>query len=77
MLTGNERNQALEREICLLRDRLRAVEADSSFLKHTAMTVQKGGGEGIKLLTEIAQHLRKFRHLEKKAPECRGARSLA
>lgn len=73
---GNERNQALEREISLFRDRLRAVEADSSFLKHTAMTVQKGG-EGIKLLTEIAQHLRKLRHLDKKAPECRDARSFA
>ncbi|KAK4350475.1 hypothetical protein RND71_029788 [Anisodus tanguticus] len=46
---------------CLIRERLRAVEAESGFLKHAAMTLQRGG-EGTKLLTEIAQHLRELRH---------------
>lgn len=40
---------------------MRAVEAESGFLKHAAMTLQRGG-DGTKLLTEIAQHLRELRH---------------
>ncbi|KAK4362416.1 hypothetical protein RND71_017657 [Anisodus tanguticus] len=36
-------------------------DTESGFLKHAAMTLQRGG-EGTKLLTEIAQHLRELRH---------------
>ncbi|KAL7139090.1 hypothetical protein ABFS83_09G027900 [Erythranthe nasuta] len=57
---GNENKAILTREVSMFRERLRAIEADSGFLKHAAMTLQKGG-EGTKLLSEIAQHLRKLR----------------
>ncbi|XP_071904162.1 probable myosin-binding protein 5 isoform X2 [Coffea arabica] len=58
---GTENKPILERELSLIRERLRAIEADSGFLKHAAMTLQKSG-EGSKLLTEIAQHLRNLRY---------------
>ncbi|XP_019068586.1 probable myosin-binding protein 5 isoform X2 [Solanum lycopersicum] len=58
---GNDNKVILTREVSLLRERLRAVEAESGFLKHAAMTLQRGG-DGTKLLTEIAQHLRELRH---------------
>ncbi|XP_022885288.1 probable myosin-binding protein 5 isoform X2 [Olea europaea var. sylvestris] len=54
----------LKREVSTIRERLRAIEADSGFLKHIAMTLQRGG-EATKLLTEIAHHLRKLRHSNK------------
>ncbi|KAL0385006.1 UNVERIFIED_CONTAM: putative myosin-binding protein 6 [Sesamum radiatum] len=57
---GNKSKATLTREVSLIKERLRAVEADSGFLKHAAMTLQRGG-EGTKLLAEIAQHLRKIR----------------
>lgn len=58
---GDEENKTLlTREMSLIRERLRAVEGESGFLKHAAMTLQRGD-EGMKLLTEIAQHLRKLR----------------
>lgn len=47
-------------EVSEIRERLRAVEAESGFLKHAAMALQRGG-EGVKLLNEIASHLRKLR----------------
>ncbi|KAL3528281.1 hypothetical protein ACH5RR_007603 [Cinchona calisaya] len=59
--TGTENKPTLSRELSLIRERLRAIEADSGFLKHAAMTLQKSG-EGTKLLTEIAQHLRNLRY---------------
>ncbi|CAK9184736.1 unnamed protein product [Ilex paraguariensis] len=62
--TGHENKATLRRELSLIRERLRAIEAESGFLKHAAMTLQKGG-EGTKILTEIAQHLRKLRHSAK------------
>ncbi|CAL5441334.1 unnamed protein product [Camellia sinensis] len=59
---GLENKAVLTREMSLLRERLRAIEADSGFLKHAAMTLHRGSeGEGTKLLTEIALHLRKLR----------------
>ncbi|XP_058179296.1 probable myosin-binding protein 5 isoform X2 [Rhododendron vialii] len=58
--TGNENKAILTKEVSFIRERLKAIEADSGFLKHAAMTLQKGG-EGTKLLTEIALHLRKLR----------------
>lgn len=63
-MTGTENKAVLKRELSLFRERLRAIEADSGFLKHAAMTLQRGG-EGTKLLTEIAQHLEKLRHPDK------------
>ncbi|KAL6579933.1 hypothetical protein OROMI_007957 [Orobanche minor] len=56
----NNSKVTLTREVSSIKERLRAVEVDSSFLKHAAMTLQKEN-EGTKLLTEIAQHLRKIR----------------
>ncbi|CAN4099339.1 unnamed protein product [Withania somnifera] len=58
---GNENKVTLTREVSLIRERLRTIEAESGFLKHAAMTLQSGD-EGSKLLTEIAQHLQKLRH---------------
>nr|XP_043618420.1 probable myosin-binding protein 5 [Erigeron canadensis] len=58
-----ENKATLKREVSVIRGRLRALEADSGFLKRTAMTLQKGE-KGAELLTEIAQHLRKLRHSE-------------
>ncbi|KAL0421854.1 UNVERIFIED_CONTAM: putative myosin-binding protein 5 [Sesamum latifolium] len=57
---GNKSKATLTREVSLIKERLRAIEADSGFLKHAAMTLQRGG-EGTKLLAEMAQHLRKIR----------------
>lgn len=62
-LAVKENKAALKREVSVIRERLRSLEADSGFLKHTAMTLQKGE-KGAELLTEIAQHLRKLRHSE-------------
>lgn len=47
------------KEVNLMREKLAAIEAESGFLKQTAMTLEKGD-EGTKILTEIAQHLRKL-----------------
>lgn len=65
VLEGNvgEKKEVLTRDVSLIRERLRAVEAESGFLKHAAMTLQRGG-EGIRVLNEIAQHLRKLRQKE-------------
>uniref|UniRef100_A0A5B7A2D5 GTD-binding domain-containing protein n=1 Tax=Davidia involucrata TaxID=16924 RepID=A0A5B7A2D5_DAVIN len=65
---GHENKAMLTREVSQIREGLRAIEADSGFLKHAAMTLQKGG-EGTKLLTEIAHHLRKLRQSVKMSPE--------
>ncbi|XP_011071774.1 probable myosin-binding protein 5 isoform X1 [Sesamum indicum] len=69
---GNENRGMLTREVSMIRERLRAIEAESGFLKHAAMTLQQGG-EGTKLLTEIAQHLRKLRHPVKSPSEATDA----
>ncbi|KAI3726924.1 hypothetical protein L1987_66731 [Smallanthus sonchifolius] len=61
--TVEESTATLNREVSLIKERLRALEADREFLKHTAMTLQKGE-KGAELLTEIAQHLRKLYHSE-------------
>ncbi|KAL8529705.1 hypothetical protein ACS0TY_006955 [Phlomoides rotata] len=61
---GNENKAMLTREVSMIKERLRVVEADSGFLKHAAMTLQVGG-EGTKLLNEIVQHLRALRQTGK------------
>ncbi|KAL8529702.1 hypothetical protein ACS0TY_006952 [Phlomoides rotata] len=63
-LVGNENKAMLTREVSMIKERLRVVEADSGFLKHAAMTLQVGG-EGTKLLNEIVQHLRALRQTGK------------
>ncbi|XP_006339979.1 probable myosin-binding protein 5 isoform X2 [Solanum tuberosum] len=55
-----ENKVTLRREVSVIRERLSAIEAESMFLKHATMTLQRDD-EGIKLLTEIAQHLRMLR----------------
>ncbi|KAL8210584.1 hypothetical protein R6Q57_005021 [Mikania cordata] len=55
--TGDGDNATLRREVNILREKLAAIEAESGFLKHTAMALGKGD-QGTKLLTEVAQHLR-------------------
>ncbi|KAI3687753.1 hypothetical protein L1987_81455 [Smallanthus sonchifolius] len=56
---GDGDNTSLRQEVNQLREKLAAIEAESGFLKHTAMALEKGD-EGTKLLTEIAEHLRKL-----------------
>ncbi|XP_076959463.1 putative myosin-binding protein 6 [Bidens hawaiensis] len=56
---GDGDNATLRRKVNQLREKLAAIEAESGFLKHTAMALEKGD-EGTKLLTEIAEHLRKL-----------------
>ncbi|CAA0826771.1 Probable myosin-binding protein 6 [Striga hermonthica] len=76
--SGNEAERAYDRSMENMedpmsfdfdkeRERLRVIEADNGFLKHAAMTLQRGD-EGTKLLTEIAQHLRKLRQPVNKSP---------
>ncbi|XP_076924361.1 putative myosin-binding protein 5 [Bidens hawaiensis] len=61
--TVQESRVTLKREVSQIKERLRILEVDSGFLKHTAMTLQKGE-KGAELLTEIAQHLKKLCHSE-------------
>lgn len=60
LLVGSENKAILRTEVSVIRERLSAIEAESMFLKHATMTLQRDD-EGIKLLTEIAQHLRRLR----------------
>lgn len=55
-----ENKATFTREVSMIKERLRVVEADSGFLKHAAKTMQIGD-EGAKLLKEIAEHLRVLR----------------
>ncbi|CAN4100457.1 unnamed protein product [Withania somnifera] len=73
---GNENKAALTREVSLIRERIRAIEAESGFLKHAAMTLQSGD-EGSKLLTEIAQHLQNLRHTANTSSEYADAGRLS
>ncbi|GER53144.1 hypothetical protein STAS_30631 [Striga asiatica] len=57
---GKDDKATLTREVSSIKERLRDIETDSGFLKHAAMALQKGD-KGTKLLTEIAQNLRKIR----------------
>ncbi|GAA0162470.1 hypothetical protein LIER_18558 [Lithospermum erythrorhizon] len=57
----HEATAVLTREVSMIRERLRSIEAASGFLKHAAMTLQKGH-EGAQLLIEIAEHLRQLRN---------------
>ncbi|KAL1531787.1 hypothetical protein AAHA92_31887 [Salvia divinorum] len=64
---GGENKAVLTREVSMIKERLRVVEADSGFLKHAAKTIQIGD-EGAKLLMEIAEHLRAIRQGAKPLP---------
>ncbi|KAI3685161.1 hypothetical protein L6452_34397 [Arctium lappa] len=57
--TGKGSNVKLLREVSLLMEKLTAMEAESGFLKQAAMTLEKGD-EGTKVVSEIAEHLRKI-----------------
>ncbi|KAF8399371.1 hypothetical protein HHK36_015236 [Tetracentron sinense] len=60
---GDGSNTIITRELSHLSERLEAIETDREFLRHAALSLEKGG-EGTKLLREIAQHLRELRHVE-------------
>lgn len=60
-VTIGDQNTDTLSQVSTIRERLKAIEKDSSFIKHAAMTMQRGS-EGTRLLAEIAQHLRNFRH---------------
>lgn len=66
-IDGGENKATLTREVSMIKERLRVVEADSGFLKHAAKTIQIGD-EGAKLLMEIAEHLRALRQSGKPLP---------
>lgn len=68
VLVGEQNKATLTRQLSLIKERLRAIEADSGFLKHAAITLQRGD-EGNKVLTEIAQHLRMLRHSTKSSSD--------
>ncbi|GAB4845572.1 hypothetical protein Ancab_038977 [Ancistrocladus abbreviatus] len=55
---------SIAEEVSQLGEKLRTLEADSRFLQHAFLTLQKGGSEGSKLLTEIADHLQKLWHMQ-------------
>ncbi|KVH98817.1 Zein-binding domain-containing protein [Cynara cardunculus var. scolymus] len=57
--TGKGSNVKLLKDVSLLMEKLTAMEAESGFLKHAAMTLEKGD-EGTKVVSEIAEHLRKI-----------------
>ncbi|EPS58435.1 hypothetical protein M569_16379, partial [Genlisea aurea] len=59
LFTGKEDEQE---EVSVLRERIRSLEAERDFLKHVAMAAQQGD-DGMKLLNEIAHHLRRLRQV--------------
>ncbi|GAB4860679.1 hypothetical protein Ancab_035842 [Ancistrocladus abbreviatus] len=68
---GNQEGDRAERsdasiaeEVSQLGEKLRILEADSRFLRHAFLTLEKGGSEGSKLLTEIKKHLQKLQHMQ-------------
>lgn len=66
MVVRDNNRLAIEEEVYHVYERLQALEADREFLKHTIKSLRKGD-EGMKLLQEIAQHLRDLRRVELKA----------
>lgn len=66
MVVRDNNRLAIEDEVYHVYERLQALEADREFLKHTIKSLRKGD-EGMKLLQEIAQHLRDLRRVELKA----------
>lgn len=66
MVVRDNNRFAIEDEVYHVYERLQALEADREFLKHTIKSLRKGD-EGMKLLQEIAQHLRDLRRVELKA----------
>lgn len=57
---GGESAAALTREVSNITLKLQALEEDSKFLKQAAQTLDKSE-EGVTVLSEIAQNLRKLR----------------
>eukprot|EP01018_Ginkgo_biloba_P035741 Gb_39049 [translate_table: standard] len=69
MVARDNNRLAIEEEVYHVYERLQALEADREFLKHSIKSLRKGD-EGMKLLQEIAQHLRDLRSVELKARSC-------
>ncbi|XP_057859134.2 uncharacterized protein LOC131067970 [Cryptomeria japonica] len=66
MIARDNNRFAIEEEVHHLNDRLQALEADREFMRHSIKSLRKGD-EGMKLLQEIAQHLRELRRVEMRA----------
>lgn len=61
---GDRSNTIITREISCLRERMEVLETEREFLKHAVRSLHKGG-EGTRLLREIALHLRQLPRIEK------------
>lgn len=66
MIARDNNRLAIEEEVHHLNDRLQALEADREFMRHSIKSLRKGD-EGMKLLQEIAQHLRELRRVDMRA----------
>ncbi|KAJ7956309.1 Myosin-binding protein [Quillaja saponaria] len=60
--TGQGSQDTLTRELSLLSERVKALEADSGFLEHASKKLETNG-EDLNIFTEISQNLHKLRHL--------------
>ncbi|GAB2289563.1 hypothetical protein Dimus_023873 [Dionaea muscipula] len=59
-----ESDASVAEEVSRIGEKLKALEADSRFLQHSFLMLQKGGREGSELLVEIARHLQKLRNIQ-------------
>lgn len=66
MIARDNNRVVIEEEVQHLNERLQALEADREFIKHSIKSLRKGD-EGMKLLQEIAQHLRELRRIDMRA----------
>lgn len=66
MIARDNGRVVIEEEVQQLNERLQALEADREFIKHSIKSLRKGD-EGMKLLHEIAQHLRELRRIDMRA----------
>jgi len=66
MIARDNNRVVIEEEVKHLNERLQALEADREFIKHSIKSLRKGD-EGMKLLQEIAQHLRELRRIDMRA----------
>ncbi|KAH9322943.1 hypothetical protein KI387_017582, partial [Taxus chinensis] len=66
MIDRDNNRLAVEEEVHHLNERLQALEADREFMRHSIKSLRKGD-EGMKLLQEIAQHLRELRRVDMRA----------
>lgn len=62
LVTGKGNKATLAKELSNIHEKVKALEADGGFLNNFAHSLQNGGDEGAKLLTEISHNLQKLRH---------------